>query len=96
MTASTATKKPAVRNKSTLTIGEGFIEGTIADILGRGEKSRLRINSNVVSQPDLSTLQRLGICETVGTAERAEGTRGPKPTIIRIRTDVPGMVVARR
>lgn len=95
MTASTATKKPAVRNKSTLTIGEDYIEGTIADILGRGQP-RLRINSKVATQPDLSTLQRLGIAKTIGTAERAEGTRGPKPTIIRIPTIIPGMVVARK
>lgn len=96
MTASTATKKLAVRNKSTLTIGEDYIEGTIADILGRGKEPRLRINTKPATQPDLSTLQRLGIAKTVGTAERAEGTRGPKPAIIRIPTNIPGMVVARR
>lgn len=96
MTASTATKKPAVRNKSTLTVTDTYIEGTIADILGRGKEPRLRINSKHATQPDLSTLQRLGIAETVGTAERAEGTRGPKPTIIRIPTNIPGMVVARK
>ena len=82
--------------KSTFVQGADFIEGTVSDIIGKGEKSRLRINGTPAGQPELSVLARLGIATEVGTADRPEGTRGPKPKILRIPTNVAGMTVARR
>lgn len=82
--------------RSTFVRGEDYIEGTIADLIGRGEESRLRINGKPVSQPDLSTLTRLNIAVSVGVAERPEGKRGPAPAIVRIPTNIPGLTVARR
>ena len=82
-------------NKTTFRQEEDFIEGTVVDIIGKGEKSRLRINGNPVSQPDLSALARLGLASVVGQV-KTEGKRGKIPSIIRIPTNIPGMVVARR
>lgn len=82
--------------KSTFTQTPDYIEGTVADIIGRGEKSRLRINGKEVKQPDLSTLARLGIASEVGVAERPEGQRGTAPVIYRLPLNHPGMVVARK
>lgn len=82
--------------KTTFVQGENYIEGTVTDIIGKGEKSRLRINGVPVSQPALSALASLGIVEKVGVAERPEGVRGPKPTIVRLYTDRPNMTVTRR
>lgn len=97
MTTDTNTAVKTTKNaKSTFAKGDNYIEGTVADIIGRGDKSRLRINGKEVKQPDLSTLARLGLAEAVGEAERPEGTRGPRPTIYRIPTDRVGMVVTRR
>lgn len=98
-TAATETNTTAAKakfNKSTINVGSDFIEGTVADIIGRGKESRLRINKKIVKQPDLSALVRLGLATEVGFAERAPGTKGPKPAIIRIPTNLPGMAVARR
>lgn len=82
--------------KTTLKRTADYIEGTVADIIGRGETSRLRINGKLVKQPDLSTLARLGLATEVGTAVRPEGKRGPAATIYRLPLNNPGMVVARR
>lgn len=73
-----------------------FIEGTVADIIGKGQTSRLRINGKHVKQPDLSTLARLGLATEVGVAERPEGKRGPAPVIYRLPLNNPAMVVARK
>lgn len=83
-------------NKSTFVQTSDYIEGTTADLIGRGKESRLRINGKAVKQPDLSTLARLGIASEVGTAERPEGKRGPAPAILRLPLNQPGLVVARR
>lgn len=82
--------------KSTLKQTAEYIEGTVADIIGRGETSRLRINGKLVKQPDLSTLARLGLATEVGVAERPAGKRGPAATVYRIPLDNPAMRVARR
>ena len=82
-------------NKTTFKQTEEFIEGTVADIIGKGENSRLRINGKPVKQPDLSALHRLGFATEVGQADTG-GRRGPKPAILRLPLNVPGMVVARR
>lgn len=83
-------------NKSTFVQTADYIEGTVADIIGKGATSRLRINSKPVKQPDLSTLARLGLATEVGVAERPEGKRGPAPVIYRLPLNTPGMVVARK
>lgn len=83
-------------NKTTLKQTPEYIEGTVADIIGRGETSRLRINGKLVKQPDLSTLARLGFATEVGVAERPEGKRGPAATIYRLPLGNPAMRVARR
>ena len=83
-------------NKTTFNQTPDYIEGTVADIIGRGKDSRLSINGKRVKQPDLSTLARLGLATEVGVAERPEGKRGPAPTIYRLPLNQPGMVVTRR
>lgn len=65
--------------KTTFNQTPDYIEGTVADIIGRGKDSRLSINGKRVKQPDLSTLARLGLATEVGVAERPEGKRGPAP-----------------
>lgn len=82
--------------KTTLKQTADYIEGTVADIIGRGETSRLRINGKLVKQPDLSTLARLGLATEVGVAERPEGKRGPAAMVYRIPLGNPAMRVARR
>lgn len=82
--------------KSTFVQTPDYIEGTVADLIGRGKDSRLRINGKAVKQPDLSTLARLGIASEVGTAERPEGKRGPAPVILRLPLNQPGLTVARK
>jgi hypothetical protein len=82
--------------KTTFNQTPEYIEGTVADIIGRGKESRLRINGKVVKQPDLSVLARLGLATEVGVAERPEGKRGPAPVIYRLMLNQPNMVVARR
>ncbi|BBA65200.1 predicted ORF [Xanthomonas phage XacN1] len=83
-------------NKTTFNQTPDYIEGTVADIIGRGKDSRLSINGKRVKQPDLSTLARLGLATEVGVAERPEGKRGPAPVIYRIPLHNPAMVVNRR
>lgn len=94
MTEQTESKNKGRR--TTFTRGEDFIEGTVADLIGRGEESRLRINGSPVRQTDLSVLNRLGIAVAVGIAPKPEGKTGPAPAILRIPTNVPGITVARR
>lgn len=83
-------------NKTTFNQTADFIEGTVADIIGKGATSRLRINGKPVKQPDLSTLARLGLATEIGVAERPEGKRGPAPVIYRLPTNNPAMAVARK
>lgn len=83
-------------NKTTFTQTADYIEGTVADMIGRGKESRLRIGGKLVKQPDLSTLARLGIAQEVGQAERPEGKRGPAATIYRLPNTINGLAVARR
>ncbi len=83
-------------NKTTFNSTPDYIEGTVADIIGRGKDSRLSINGKRVKQPDLSTLARLGIATEVGTAERPQGKRGPAPVILRLPLNHPLVTVARK
>ena len=83
-------------NKTTFNQTPDFIEGTVADLIGKGQTSRLTINGKRVKQPDLSTLARLGIATEVGTAERPAGKRGPAPVILRLPLNQPGLTVARK
>ena len=52
------------------------IRGTIAELAGR-----VTVNGNVVDQPGLSVLTRLGIGKQVGVTEKPENQRGRAATI---------------
>lgn len=81
------------KNASTLVVTPDSITGTVAD-LTKGDK--LRVNGQVVRQPEMSVLARLGLAQAVGTADRPEGKRGPAPVIYSLPLGVPGFAVARK
>lgn len=61
------------------------IVGTTADLIN-GENP-ITLNGQTLTQSDLSVLNRLGIVQAVGVADRPQGQRGPAPKIWSIPTN---------